>query len=239
VANSGLIQNRAATLRFLESQLAYDQRLLKATQDRAENIRQTLSVYANDQRSAAAETAAALPKEPRPQVQRPDTVTPQITESFLDRLVSLTTQSSDAVYRQKLANEYRVASQAIVPVQQAVSYDQDVLTVVKSGGAAASADAASVRGEIAGTQSEVKQLVGRVNEIYRSISNNLSPSKELYTPTAPPVARTEHSRSLSQLALYGVALLALSLPLTTIFCLIHARIREEDATEAYLAATAA
>ena len=82
----------------------------------------------------------------------------------------------------------------------------------------------------------LKQLVGRVNEIYRAISSNLSPSKELYTLTAPPVARTEHSRSLTQLALYGVALLALSLPLTIIFCLIHARVREEDATEAYRAA---
>src|SRR5207248_5533149 len=182
------------------------------------------------------ETAAAPSKEPRPQVQHPDTVMPQVTESFLDRLVSLTTQSSDIPYRQKLADEYRGASQAIVPVQQAVSYDQEVLSLVKSGGGTASADAASVRGEIAGTQNEIKQLVGRVNEIYRAISSNLSPSKELYTLTAPPVARTEHSRSLSQLALYGVALLALSLPLTIIFCLIHARVREEDATEAYRAA---
>src|SRR5438477_4034506 len=138
IASSGLVQNRAATLRFLESQLAYDQRLLKATQDRAENIRQALGVYANDQRSVT-ETAAAPSKEPRPQVQHPDTVMPQVTESFLDRLVSLTTQSSDIPYRQKLADEYRGASQAIVPVQQAVSYDQEVLSLVKSGGGTASA----------------------------------------------------------------------------------------------------
>jgi len=241
VSSSGLIQNRAATLRFLESQLAYDQRQLKATQDRAENIRQALGVYANDQRAVTVTAETAAPsKEPRQQVQRSDTVMPQVSESFLDRLVTLTTQSSDVIYRQKLVDDYRTASQAIVPVQQAVSYDQEVLALIKSGGAGSpSSDAASVRGEIAGTQNEVKQLVGRVNEIYRAISSNLSPSKELYTLTAPPAAHTEHSRSLVQLALYGVALLALSLPLIILFCLIHARIREEEATEGYVATEAA
>ena len=233
VSSTGLIQNRAATMRFLESQLAYDQRLLKATQDHAENIRQALAVYAME-RPADTSTATAS-GEPRPQqVTRPEAVT--LSDSFIDRIASLTMQSNDVPYRQKLADDYRLASQAIIPVQQSVSYDQEVLNLVKSAaGTSTSVDAAAVRNEIAGTANETRQLVARMNDVYRSISASLSPSKELYTLTAPPVARTEHARSLSQLALYGIALLALALPIIIIFCLVHARIREEEATEGYVA----
>jgi len=237
VSTSGLITNRPATLRFLESQLAYDQRHLKAVQDFADSIRQSLAVYSPDQRGFTPEnattTAPASRDQSRPQQQRSDTVT-QINDSFLDRLVTLTTQSNDMQYRQKLVDDYRHASQSVIPAQQSVSYDQEVLAQIRdTASAPGSLQAAEVRTEIETSKNEVKQLLGRVNNIYDAISNNLSPSKELYTLTAPPVVRTEHSRSLTELALYGLGVLALSLPVIVILCLIHARVREEEASETY------
>jgi hypothetical protein len=237
VSTSGLITNRPATLRFLESQLAYDQRHLKAVQDYADNIRQSVAVYSLDQRGFTPEnattTAAPSRDQSRTQPQRSDTVMPQISDSFIDRLVTLTTQASDMQYRQKLVDDYRRASQAVIPAQQSVSYDQEVLAQIRdTANAPGSLQAAEVRNEIETSQNEVKQLLGRVNNIYDAISNNLSPSKELYTLTAPPVVRTEHSHSLAQLGLYGIAVLALSLPVIVVLCLIHARVREEEAEEA-------
>ena len=165
---------------------------------------------------------------------------PQINDTFLDRLVTLTSQSNDIQYRQKLVDDYRRASQAAIPAQQTVSYDQQVLAQIKdNANAPGSLQATEVRAEIEGTQNDVKQLLGRVNNIYDAISNNLSPSKELYTLTSPPVVRTEHSRSLAQLGLYGIGVLALSLPIIVVFCLIHARVREEEASESQLAVEAA
>lgn len=247
ISGGGLIANRAAALRFLESQLAYDQRVLKATQDFADSIRQSLAVYSLEQRAFTPENstaAAPAPREPsRPPQQaqqRPDTVMPQINDSFLDRLVALTSQSSDVQYRQKAVDDYRKATQAVIPAQEAVSYDQEVLALVKNTAVTAPPPpAGEVQTEIEATRGEVKQLVGQINDIYNTISRNLSPSKELYTPTAPPVARTEHARSFTQLALYGIALLALSLPLIVAFCLVHARLREEESAEPYLAAETA
>jgi hypothetical protein len=239
VSASGLIANRPATLRFLESQLAYDQRRLKAAQDYADSIRQSLAVYSPDQRGFTPEnattTAPSSRDQSRPQPQRSDTVT-QINDSFLDRLMLLTTQSSDIQYRQKLVDDFLRASQAVIPAQQSVSYDQEVLAQIRdAANAPGSLQAAEVRNEIETSKNEVKQLLGRVNNIYDAISNNLSPSKELYTRTAPPVVRTEHSRSLIQLGLYGIAALALSLPVIVVLCLIHARIREEEASEPHAA----
>jgi hypothetical protein len=240
VSAMGLIANRPATVRFIETQLAYDQRYLKATQDYADTIRQSFAVY-SDQPAFTPETASAANAATRDQThtqpQRSDTLMPQISESFLDRLMTLTSQASDVSYRQKLVDDYRRASQAVIPAQQSLSYDQEVLGQVKSSSsvAASGQPAAAVSQEIVAARNEVKELVGRVNNIYDSVSSNLSPSKELYTLTAPPLVRTERSRSLMQLLLYGVALLALSLPVIIVLCLLHARVREEEASEPYVA----
>ncbi|MEA2337112.1 MAG: hypothetical protein QOE82_1119, partial [Thermoanaerobaculia bacterium] len=237
IATTGLIANRPGAVRFLESQLAYDQRMLKATQDYAETIRQAFAVYSLD-RGFGKENLAegtATPRDaahPQQQPQRSDTLMPQINDSFLDRLVTLTSQSSDVEYRQKLVDDYRHSAQSAIPAQAAVAYDQEVLSLVKSSSAAPLAgDAQAVRGEITATSNEVKKLLGSVNNIYDAVSANLSPSKELFTLTAPPIVRTEHSRSLTQIALYGIALLAFLTPVIIILCLIHARVREEEASE--------
>src|ERR1051325_751859 len=243
VATSGLT-DRAATLRFLESQLAYDQRQLKSAQDGAEAIRQSLAVYSFDQRGFTGENASApqttTSGQARPPPRPAETVMPQINDSFIDRLMTLTSQSSDVQYSQKLVDDYRRATVFTTPHQQAVNYDQEVLNLVKSGAAgAAPVRAEEVHNELVATEKESRQLLGRVNEIYSIVSINLNPSKEIYSLTAPPVGRTEHSRSLKQLALYGVALRALSLPVIIILCLLHARVREEEASEPYVAGEAA
>lgn len=239
VSTNGLISDRTATLRFLESQLAYDQRQLKAAQDQAELIRQSLAVYSNDPRGFTAEattTAAGARDQARAAPPRTEPVTPQISESFIDRLMTLTSQTNDAQYRQRLVDDYRRAAQAVIPAEQAAAYDQEIVTVVKNGSTAPSpSQAAAVNGEIAAVQNESRKLLSHVNEIYTFISKNLHPSRELYTLTAPPVARTERARNLGRLALYGVALLAISLPVIVVLCLIHARIRDEEAAEGYIA----
>lgn len=239
------VADRAATLRFLESQLAYDQRALKAAQDYAESIRQSFAVYSLEQHALTPQTAgaAAAPSgeqgsRTQQQQAHSDTVMPQFTDTFLDRLITLTSQVNDMEYRQKLVNDYRRASQLVIPAQQSVTYDQNVLAFVQNAAAAGSGRQAADSGaELVAMQNEVRQLLGRIYEIYESISSNQNPSKELYALTAPPVLRNERSRSLTQLALYGVALLALALPLIVILCLVHARVREEEAGERYVPAT--
>ncbi|MGH9424532.1 MAG: hypothetical protein ACRD3J_31455, partial [Thermoanaerobaculia bacterium] len=166
VSSSGLIANRPAVLHFLESQLAYDQRHLKATQDYADTIRQSVAVYSLDQRGFAPEnlTATAPPSRQPAQTQRSETVVPQVSESFLDRLVTLTSQTSDVQYRQKLVDDYRRASQDVIPAEQSVSYDQEVLKQIReTANAPGSLQVAEVRNEITTAHNEVRQLLGRVN----------------------------------------------------------------------------
>lgn len=239
VSASGLVADRTATQRFLEMQLAYDQRKLKSAQDSADTIRQSLTVYSLDQNGyQTPQTAGSPPREQQAPRNAGDTVAPQLSESFLDRLVSMTSRTSDMQYRQKLVDDYRRAAMAVVPAEEAVAYDQEVLNLIRGGGSS------NVRGndaqaEIAATRNDVRRLTDRVNEIYDAVSHDLNPSNELYTLTAPPVSRTQHARSLTQLALYGVVLLAVATPIIIVLCLLHARVREEEAQQAFVEAEAA
>ena len=237
VRGSGLVRNMAITTRFLENQLAYDQRQLKAARDRADTARQALAVYAGEQRTLSGAAAEASQTSKTSGHAAGETVMPQLSDSFLDRLLTLTSQSADMQYRQKLVDEYRIAAKETIPFEQAVAYDQQILQEVRgssAGGAAVSA--AAVQAQIVGTQQQVRALIGNVNQIYQVVSRNLNPSTQLFTTAATPTTRTERTRSLARLGLYYILVLLIALPAIIFACLLHNRVREEEATEEYLRA---
>jgi hypothetical protein len=234
VRASGLVRNMAITTQFLQNQLAYDQRQLKAAQDSAEAARQALIVYAGERglspsasaTDVASKTAARVPGE---------TVMPQLNDTFLDRLVALTSQSADTQYRQKLVDEYRSAAKEPIPWEQAVAYDQQILQEVRAGASGgATTNGTVVQAQIAAARDQVRQLIGNVNQIYQIVSRNLNPSTQLFSMTAPPTTRTERASSLPRLALYYVLILLLALPAIIVACLLHNRVREEEAAEEYV-----
>jgi hypothetical protein len=234
--SSGMVSNPAATVRFLETQLAYDQRRLEAVRARADAARQALAVYAQNGRPAPETTTAA----PSGGNGRPaggaSEVTPQLSDSFIDRLVVLTSQAADLKYRQKVAEEYqRLLQSEVVPLQAAVAYDEEILAQFRKPSSASAADAAAVRAQIDATQNDFRMLVQKVNEIYKVVSRNLNPAGELFGLTQPPVTRVEHTRSITKLAMYGLLLLLLSLPAIIILCLLHNRVRQEEVSEGYIA----
>jgi hypothetical protein len=237
VRGSGLVRNMAITTRFLENQLAYDQRQLKAAQDRAEAARESLAVYAGEQRSLSGATAEASQTSKTSARAAGETVMPQLSDSFLDRLLTLTSQSADTQYRQKLVDEYRTAAKETIPFEQAVAYDQQILQEVRGSSAGgATVSAATVQTQMVGAQQQVRALIGSVNQIYQIVSRNLNPSTQLFSTAAPPTTRTERTRSLARLGLYYLLILLLALPVIIVASLIHNRVREEEAAEEYLRA---
>ena len=228
---SGLIPAPAVTIHFLENQLAYDERRLEAAEAHAKAARETLAIYSNDQRSLS-DTMTNVTN-PRPRGSAPgegETVMPQLSDTFLDRLIALSKQAVDSQYRQKLIDEYRLAANATIPLQQAVNYQKQVLEQVKTGAATgARADGQTVAAEINTSTAEVRQLIGKVNEVYQLLSRNLNPSTQLFSLAGPPTTRIERARSVTRLLLYGVLLLLVALAVIVMLCLLHNRMREEDA----------
>lgn len=226
---AGRLDDRAETIRFLESQLAFDQRMLEAQRSIGEASRRALAMYLVSSEQALemslptpGENGSATPKSSA------ETVMPQLSDSFLERLMQLTASSVDNSYRQKLTDEYRLSALKGVPLQEAVAYHETVLRLARAGVTSDTISREMVDQQIVTTRNEVRGLVTKMNEIYRVLSSNLNASTELITRTGVPTTRVSRMISLRQLALYGVLTAFVALPLLILLCLIHNRVREED-----------
>jgi hypothetical protein len=233
---SGLIPNVAEAIRFSQMQLAYDERHLAYARDAAQVIRQAILTYSNvatagmpDEALPAAEEAATAPVTRQPTA---ETVTPQLSETFLERLVQMSSAAADVRYRQDLIDEYRKMASAIPPVQQAVMYDREIIEHLRSAPTGApSVTAAQVEQQIRAMQTEVHEALEKMNELYASISGNLSPGTHMYNVTSVTTTRTERRIDPIKLAALGILIFFLALPMIIAGVLIHSRIRQEDTVE--------
>lgn len=237
--SSGMVSNPAATIRFLETQLAYDKRRLASVQALADAARQSLAVYTQNGRPGSdTPSMAEGTGRTTPNGSSAEAVTPQLSDTFLDRLVNLTSQVSDVKYRQKVAEEFGRLQNQVVPLQAAVAYDEEILAQFRNPSGTSGANSAQVREQIAATQNDFRLLVQKVNEIYVLVSRNLNPAGELFAMTQPPITRVERSANVGKLAVYGLLFLLLSLPVIIVLCLLHNRIRQEEVSEGYVAPVA-
>lgn len=222
------LDDRASSIRFLETQAAYDQRQLDAQIQLTDAARNAMAMYTGQLSDKAADAGTGVSQTTKAESER---VTPQLGDSFLDRLMQLTSSSVDFEYRQRLADRYREAAIALAPLQQAVEYDRSALALVRSapGGAAMTRETVDQQVEL--TRQEVRQLVVEIRVIYLALSANLNPSTELMTATGSPSTRVDRIIDIKRLALYGLLTLFVALPLIIFACLIHNRVREEDAAE--------
>lgn len=234
VLHSSLAGERVPAIRFLEDQLAFDQRQLDATERQAAATRDAIALY--EQPAPAQRTAnGTVSKSTGEQTKGSEAVTPQLNDTFLDRLITLSGRSADVQYRQKLVDDYRKAVEAAIPLQQAVAYDQQLLDTIRNAPAATTTrlDAATVQRQLDQIRTEVANLMGKTNELYQVISRNMTASTQLFTLNGPPTTRTIRTMSLSRLGLYGVLVFLLSIAAVIVACLIHNRVREEEAAEGY------
>jgi hypothetical protein len=232
IAGSNLLADRGATIRFLETQLAYDQRQLDAQKQKVEAVRQALALYMNGRNIGSANTSNVTERENGTSGPQSETLMPQLSESFLERVVQLATNSTEVAYRKNLTEDYRQAAIEVIPSQQAVAYNQAVLEIVRGGKAGATLTRETVDRQLAATREEVRQIVVQIHEIHASVSRNMNPSTELLSLIGVPATRLERSVSIKMLALYGILTTFIAIPIIVVLCLLHNRVREEEAAEA-------
>jgi len=226
------LDDRPSTIQFLETQLAYDERMLSARKRHAEAILNALTMYTNGEVAAErTDTPSAGSRaETRSRAQGDsETVMPQLNDTFIDRLVQLTSSAADKDYRQSLANSYQRSSFAIVPVEAAVAYDRSILALVRSTvGAGSAINRESAEQQIAGARKEVRELVIKIQEIHDALSATLNSSTDLLTIVTPPTSRIDRTVKIRSIVLYGILTCLVAVPLIFVACFIHNRIREEE-----------
>jgi hypothetical protein len=225
----------AETLRFVQTQLAYDQRQLQSYQDRVNSVRDAIALYTS-QRSVSfqstGQSKALAPAGTAPQLQQQpqETVMPQVSDTFIDRMAQLLNQSADVQYRQRLVTELRHIQNDMIPIQEAVRYDQEMLHDLAAP-LPPTTSAKNVAAEVEDIRNDAKVLVGKVNDIYQVMSRNLNPQTYLFTKTSAPTTVVMRNVTLPKLGLIGVLVLLIALPVIFIFCLLHNRVREEEKEE--------
>ena len=235
VSNGG-VSNPRTTISFVETQLAHDQRSLAARQAAVSAVREALLIYFTNQSGSAQAVAEAAggPEGTEGQQKERSPVTPQLSESFIDRLLALTSNSADLEYRQKMIDNYRQASQDVIPLQEAVAYDNHVLNELRRATPGSSAAAGDVRAQIESIRDDVRSMIRTITELHDIVSANLNPTTDLFTTTSPPYTRVHRSRNLPNLMLLGILVMLASLILAALGALLHRRVKEEEAEEGYV-----
>ena len=111
---------------------------------------------------------------------------PQLGESFLDRLVEISTMNSDIEYRQGLTDRIIEESVAVAALEREQAYYEDLSRSVtelgpSSGGADRERELVSVEASFEGAFDQVVAAVDQVNAIYEELStHNLNPTTLLY-----------------------------------------------------------
>jgi len=227
IAASSILTDRASTIRFLEAQRQYDERALAGQRAKMEAVRQALTLYVSGRAPTGDRNVS--PTTPAPGV---DPVMPQLSENFVDRMIQMTTNPADVNYRKDLTDDYQFEARIAVPLEQAVEYDIAVLEVLRRPASGASLTREAVDQQLAAARKEVRTIVLQVHEIYAGISRNMNPATQLYSVIGVPATRFERSTGIKKLALYGLLTCFIALPIIVVLCLLHNRIREEEASEA-------
>ncbi|HXG58102.1 MAG TPA: hypothetical protein VNL91_03695 [Thermoanaerobaculia bacterium] len=230
-ANSGgLLRDRQGTLRVLEAQIVFDRDRLRLQRAREAAHREALLAYGRKEGPATGNGAERT----RGEGDR-ETVMPQISDTFLERLMTLVNSDADREYRQRLVEDIRAASLDVIPAELAVAYDEHLIELVRRGGNGATVDAETFRAQWKEAVAGVTDALAEVNEIYLVASRQLNPNTELYTVPAPSTHRVERSVSWRRLGLIGIVVLLLAIPVVIGLALLHNRVREEEILETQVA----
>ena len=227
---TGLSRDPELLGRYIDDQLFQISLERAEAEKRVAAVQESLRAYML-QRGAVPATGAggAIPR-PAP---GGEAMMPQLGESFLDRLVEMSTMNSDIEYRQQLTDRIIQESVAVAALEREQAYYEDLSRSVtdlgpRSGRADRERELASVEAGFEGAVDQVVAAVDQVNAIYEELStHNLNPTTLLYTVTAPFTMRTERALSRRTAVLYGALVFMLSLFVVPLGSLAHSYFQRE------------
>ncbi|MBI2219690.1 MAG: hypothetical protein HYU53_00585 [Acidobacteria bacterium] len=195
--------------RLLEVQLAREQ-----VRQRVGSLQEALRAY----QQAGSSGSMAISGEGRT-----GGVTPQLSESFIDRLVQLSTQANDVKYRQDLTDRIIDDGVLLADLNRKAEYYDSMRKAFASGHPLTNpAMAAEVTRRTNELYSAISHSIDDVQAVYKLIAQqNLNPDTVLYSITSPFVVRTTSSLTVRTGFLYFVLTLFAGMIAIPLACLAH------------------
>lgn len=222
---------RASSLRFIEAQQAYYEHRYAEKMARATALKDAYSLYTAEGRGGSESFA----KNAQPAENKPETVMPQLTEGFLDRLATLSKESADREYRQRIVDQISQSEIDAVPYRVEADYYRELAQRVREAQTISDASNRVSNEEILvllrAARGRAAEDLARVNDVYNAISRSLNPANSLFTVGGQARRVTERGIAPLRLALFGLFLTLATLVAAVVGALIHGRWKEEEEIE--------
>lgn len=153
------------------------------------------------------------------------TISPQLDQSFLDRLMGLSNVREEFEYRRKITDRIITESEVVASRAREAAYYEDLSKELRTsaGRSVGSPDTvALIKTRSASAFDEIVQGIEKTALIYKELSAlNLNPSSTVFAVNGPFTQHTQRSLTLQTVTLYLVLVLLLAITLVPIGCLIH------------------
>ncbi len=151
---------------------------------------------------------------------------PQFGDSFLDRIVEMSTQGNDVKYRQDITSRIMDEGIKVSEMNKTSLYYQSLVTAMQNKQSGDSKNISEIvvfiKERFLEIQRDILLAFEQVEAVYNSISNNnLRPQAELYIISDPFLITDEGSFFNKNTSLMGVLFVMLSLSLTVMGCFIN------------------
>jgi len=152
-------------------------------------------------------------------------VTPQIDQTFLDRIMGLSMAKDEFEYKREITDRMLSESDKMAARGREAAYYEDLAKELRtsSGRTGGSPElVALIKSRSTEAFDEIVKGIEQLVLIYRELSAlNLNPATTVFAVTEPFMQRTLRSLTLPTVVLYLVLVLMLTLILASIGCLIH------------------
>ncbi|MBI4445349.1 MAG: hypothetical protein HY645_05505 [Acidobacteria bacterium] len=237
----GLSKSPRSTIIYFETRLAQIKLERDTASQRIKTIQDALHQYQAQRAvvSGAPPSGSSASGAPNPLTRNDSSIPaliPQFGESFLDRLIDMTSQNSDVKFRQDLTERIIKEGLDMTVMDREAAHYQDLLSAVKGFSAMPSPESnPGIKIVEAGSQRALNSLLeamDQINALYDEVSaHNLNPRTLLYTITTPTAITTQRSLEGETLLMYELLALFVLSALLVLGCLVHARFREQALIE--------
>src|SRR5687768_13557555 len=180
IQQSGLANDPAAMQRYVRSRITELRLARDAARGRIQTLQDALQGYMAAKGARPREGASGDGASGRPQGADTQTLIPQLSDTFLDRVIEMSTQTqaADVAYRQDLAERLIREGVALSALDRDMAYYQELEQAGRPGGAPVpSAQAAVLKQRLRSAADAVQRSIGKLASLYEELSDQqLNPS---------------------------------------------------------------
>jgi hypothetical protein len=227
IRSEGITKNARALLLYANNQLFQLRQEQQESETRVQALQASVREFSAQGGLAAGDTRAGTAGSGGGAAS--GAVTPQLDQSFLDRLMSLSTAKDEFDYKREITDRVITESERMAARSREAAYYEDLARELKTstGRPVGSPEmVALIRSRSAGAFSEIVKGIEQTAAIYKELSAlNLNPTTTVFAVTDPFTLQTHRSLTLRTVVLYLVLVLMLTLLVVPIGCLIHHAVR--------------